>query len=170
MTEKAERSRRWVVVTCGVAFALTSVLAIVSEFAAFGWSESFERPWPSSISVSRSTLVVWVHRLRPGTEAQVPQRGIGDRSGFWGGPNDVYGSARALLPAVRSRSSDTAHHLSLRLPAWCVLLPLSVPLVGEVGRRWVRTPWRRRRGCCIHCGYTRQGEPVCPECGRRAGE
>lgn len=168
MTERAERSRRWVVVACGAAFALASVMAVVSEFVAFGWAESSERPWPSWVSFSRSTVVVWIHRLRPGTENQVARTGD-DRSGFWAGTNASAGSVRSWLPSVRSRSSDAAHHLSLRLPVWCVLLPLSVPLVGEAGRRWVRTPWRRRRGCCVHCGYTRRGEAVCPECGRRAG-
>jgi hypothetical protein len=50
---------------------------------------------------------------------------------------------------------------------WCVLL-VAPPLVfGSLRRRY-----RRSRGCCSYCGYSRarlRADAMCPECGKGAG-
>ena len=62
-------------------------------------------------------------------------------------------------------------YIRLHVPLWAPFaLSLVYPaalVVFMVARRWVR----RRRGCCLGCGYDLRGcvNYVCPECGRSRG-
>lgn len=59
----------------------------------------------------------------------------------------------------------------LLIPAWC-MLAVAAPLLVYPAVVFVRGPYRRycrrRKGCCLQCGYNLTGNVsgICPECGR----
>ena len=75
----------------------------------------------------------------------------------------VLGDSTLLL-----RHTNTPHRqVVLRFPLWVPLSALSTPPAIALIRGPVRRWRRRRKGCCVRCGYDLTGNVtgVCPECG-----
>jgi hypothetical protein len=63
--------------------------------------------------------------------------------------------------------SVASTHPWVFVPLWMPFAPLALA-AGALWYPGVRLTWRRRRGSCLTCGYSRQGlaaDVVCPECG-----
>lgn len=57
----------------------------------------------------------------------------------------------------------------MNVPCYCIALLLGIVSLWPalVLFKWLRIRSRRHRGCCVNCGYSRQGNVTkkCPECG-----
>lgn len=159
------RVTRWTIVS---AFLAVLAAAILSEFRVLHASERYDRPWPSQALLERSTLSCWIYTLRPGAPTDVEHDGLHKDHGFLiTRPVTPTKSGRYWLPQLTIHTFDTAWFVGFRLPLWCPLVLLAIPVTGMLWRgpfaRWNRT----RRGLCPRCGYDVRGASVCPECGFR---
>lgn len=70
---------------------------------------------------------------------------------------------RTFCPVPWARHLQVLRQHDLWLPSWPVALPLIVWFAVMAERR----SYRRRTGCCLHCGYNLTGNVTgrCPECG-----
>lgn len=140
----------------GWAVALVTILLALAIPASFAWSVSYVAK--SRIAAATDGMIVLIDITVAPFDLHPIRRGL--QSGAPGGIEF------SVLPKSFYVNGQPMTHF---VPLHMIAVPLGL-LAWFLLRPALRAQRRRRRGCCLGCGYDLTGNEsgVCPECGQAA--